>query len=46
MPNIQPTLYLSDEDYNEKYLPRKKEILNKMRNNIRKQLGIKMVKEE
>ena len=41
MPNVTTTLYLSDEAYNEKFLPRKKEILNNMREHIRKQLGIK-----
>lgn len=40
MPNINTTLYLSDEDYNEKYLPRKQEILGKMREVIRDELGI------
>jgi len=41
MPNVTTTLYLSDEVYNEKFLPKKKEILNEMREHIRKQLGIK-----
>ena len=40
MPNIATTLYLSDKDYKEKYLPRKNEILDKMRNFIREELGI------
>jgi len=40
MPNISTTLYLSDKDYNERYLPRKKEILEKMRKYIRQELGI------
>jgi len=40
MPNITTTLYLSEECYNEEYLPRKKEICNKMRNIIRKELGL------
>jgi hypothetical protein len=40
MPNITTTLYLSDEVYNEKFLPRKKEILDKMRATIREELGI------
>jgi len=40
MPNINTTLYLSDEDYNEKFLPRKAEILEKMRVEVRKELGI------
>ncbi len=40
MPNVNTTLYLSDDDYNEKYLPRKKEILEKMRIFIREELGI------
>ena len=40
MPNVNTTLYLSDDDYNEKYLPRKKEILEKMRKFIREELGI------
>jgi len=41
MPNITTTVYLSDEDYNEKFLPRKQEILNDMRNHIREKLGIR-----
>jgi len=40
MPNINTTLYLSDDDYNKKYIPRKREILDKMRVFIRKELGI------
>jgi len=44
MPNVTTTLYLSDEDYNEKYLPRKKEILDKMRKFIRDELGIEKQK--
>ncbi len=40
MPNISTTLYLSDEDYNEKFLPRKTEILNIMRSAVRKELGV------
>jgi len=40
MPNVNTTLYLSDDDYNEKYLPRKKDILEKMRKFIREELGI------
>lgn len=41
MPTVTTTLYLSDEDYNEKYLPKKQEVLNKMRIFIRNYLGIK-----
>ena len=44
MPNINTTLYLSDEDYNDKYLPKKKEILEKMRAFIRKELGVQKVR--
>lgn len=40
MPNITTTLYIPDEIYNEKFLPRKKEILTRMRDEIRKELGI------
>jgi hypothetical protein len=40
MPNITTTLYLSDEDYNDKFMPRKKEILNRMREVVRKELGV------
>ena len=40
MPNISTTLYLSDDDYNTKYLPRKKEILEVMRDAVREELGI------
>ena len=40
MPNVTTTLYLSDEVYNEKFLPRKKEVLDKMRANIREELGV------
>ena len=40
MPNVNTSMYLSDEDYNEKFMPRKKEILNKMREFIRKELDI------
>jgi hypothetical protein len=46
MPNITTTMYLSDEDYNEKFLPRKKEILDKMRSIIRKELNITKRKEK
>lgn len=38
MPNIATTVYISDKDYAEKFLPRKKEILEKMRTVIRKEL--------
>jgi hypothetical protein len=44
MPNVTTTLYLSDEVYNEKFLPRKKEILDSMREYIRKELGITKIK--
>ena len=40
MPNINTTLYLSDDDYNKKFLPKKKEVLEKMRNFIREELKI------
>jgi len=40
MPNISTTMYLNDIDYNEKYMPRKEEILKKMRSYIREELGI------
>jgi hypothetical protein len=40
MPNVNTTLYLSDEDYHDKFLPRKKEILEQMRKSVREQLGI------
>ena len=40
MPNVTTTLYLSDEDFNEKFMPRKKEILSKMREAIRKELKV------
>ena len=40
MPNVSATLYLSDDDYNTKYLPRKKEILAKMRTLIKIELGV------
>ena len=40
MPNIHTTLYLSDKDYKEKYLPKKTEILQLMRDTVRKELGI------
>lgn len=39
MPNINATMYLSDEDY-ERYLPQKKEILSRMREIVRQELGI------
>jgi len=39
MPNINTTMYLADADY-DKYITRKKEILNKMRDYIRKELGV------
>ena len=42
MPNITTTLYLSDEVYQSKFLPRKKEILDKMRTSIREELGIEV----
>lgn len=40
MPNVATTIYLSDEDYNEKFIPRKTEILQKMRDYVREELGI------
>ena len=40
MPNISTTLYLSDEDYKAKFLPRKLEVLEFMREAVRKELGI------
>lgn len=40
MPNISTTLYLSDKDYEEKFIPRKTEILEKMRQVVREELGI------
>jgi len=45
MPNITTTLYISDDVYNKKFLPRKSEILNKMRNEIRKELGLETKKQ-
>lgn len=39
MPTVNTTLYLSDKDY-VNYLERKDEILDKMRDFIRKELGI------
>lgn len=42
MPTVNTTLYLSDIDY-VKYLERKDEILDKMREFIRQELGITKV---
>jgi|AntAceMinimDraft_16_1070373.scaffolds.fasta_scaffold612716_1 hypothetical protein len=42
MPNITTTLYLSDEVYKSKFLPRKTEILDKMRISIREELGVEV----
>ena len=42
MPNVTTTLYLSDEVYNKDFLPKKKEIMEKMRSHIRDQLGVKV----
>lgn len=39
MPNITTTMYLRDEDY-ARFLERKTEILHKMREVIREELGI------
>lgn len=46
MPNVTTTLYLSDEVYNNKFMPRKKEILKKMRAEVRKELGIEKTRED
>ena len=43
MPNINTTMYLSDEDY-AKFLDRKTEVLDLMREAVRKELGIKKKK--
>lgn len=40
MPNITTTLYLNDEDYKEKFLPNKEEILSKMRRKVCEELDI------
>jgi len=38
MPNVNSTLYISDEDYINKFLPNKKEILGRMREIIRAEI--------
>jgi len=43
MPNIQVTMYLNDEDYTTKFLPNKKQILEKMRTIMKKELDIEEV---
>lgn len=40
MPNVSTTVYLSDDDYVNKFKPRKKEIMQKMRDFIRAELDI------
>lgn len=45
MPNITTTLYLNDEDYYKKYLPNKKVAQAKMREELRKFLGVKTPEE-
>lgn len=41
MPNIATTIYVNDEIYAKKYMPRKQEILKKIRSMVRKELGLK-----
>lgn len=40
MPNITTTLYVSDEDYVNKYEPNKDKILKRMRDIMREEMGI------
>lgn len=40
MPNISTTLYVSDDVYKNKFMPRKKQVLRAMREAVRKELGI------
>ena len=40
MPNITTTLYVSDEDYVEKYEPNKQKIVQRMREIMREEMGI------
>ena len=46
MPNITTTLYLSDEDYVDKYEPNKSKILKRMREIMRAEMGITTKKEK
>lgn len=46
MPTVNTTLYLSDDEY-AMFIPRKAELLDKMRNFIRAEMGIeKKIKNE
>lgn len=46
MPNISTTLYVSDDVFKNKYMPRKKAIMSKMREYIKKELNKPLTEEE
>ena len=41
MPNITTSMYMTDEEYSEYFLPNKKRILQVMRETVRKELGLR-----
>lgn len=40
MPNATITLYVSDEDYINKFIPQKKKVYKMMRDKVREEMGI------